>query len=643
VLEVLLLLFGVAGAARMLAWLAPGTRTLRGPLLSGALLSGACYWFWKTDAAPEHSAEHPSVRVAAAAEGYAGSGACRSCHPSEYASWHQSYHRSMTELPSEESVRAPWNGSQSDFDGNSYRLFRRNGEFWVALPDPDELAQRVRTGEPSDGVPRVERPVVMTTGSHHYQAYWVPGRRGNEIWQLPLVYHFESQRFLPRPAVFLEPPDDPPVMARWNSSCVQCHSVAGQPRHDLDSDRFDTRVAELGIACEACHGPAQSHVARQRNPLTRYEAHGSGAPDPSIVNPARLSAERASEVCGQCHAYFVPTDPERWWEDGFSSNYTPGDGLDPSRHVLDWSADEPDADALVGGDLQSAFYADGSVRVGGREWNGLRLSACFQRGHGAGQLSCLSCHQLHGGTRDAQLGADALGDAACGHCHSEINAQPSAHSHHPAGSSGALCVNCHMPYTSYALLHGVRSHRIQRPSVAADPARLAPNACNACHQDRSLDWTASWLERWYGAPAPAKGEPARAAPAALEVLRGDAATRVVVAAELGWSAAQEASGHDWQAALLVEALDDPYAAVRFVAYRSLRSLPGFEDYAYDFIAEPAQRRERQARARERAEHQWRESSIRSMVLPHDASGRLAPSALADWLAHRDSRPVRIAE
>src|SRR5690606_23636392 len=40
--------------------------------------------------------------------GYASSGACRSCHPGEYASWHRSYHRSMTQLAGPDSVRAPW-------------------------------------------------------------------------------------------------------------------------------------------------------------------------------------------------------------------------------------------------------------------------------------------------------------------------------------------------------------------------------------------------------------------------------------------------------------------------------------------------------------------------------------------------------
>src|SRR6187549_147462 len=43
-------------------------------------------------------------------DGYATSAACRSCHPGEYASWHRSFHRSMTEPASERTLRAPWTG-----------------------------------------------------------------------------------------------------------------------------------------------------------------------------------------------------------------------------------------------------------------------------------------------------------------------------------------------------------------------------------------------------------------------------------------------------------------------------------------------------------------------------------------------------
>jgi hypothetical protein len=622
-------------------------------LLPGVMLAGGLGWSRHDahgDVAPG-AAQPPGIQTTPMPPGYATSASCRSCHPGEYRSWHDSYHRTMTEAAHGASVRAPWQGTFADGEGDQLRLFRRGEQHWVELPDPDLRAARgnlQRAAGVEVSLPRVERQVLMTTGSHHYQGYWVQGARGNELWQLPLVYHLESQRFLPRRAVFLEPPDDPPVWARWNSSCVMCHSVAGQPQHELASDRFATRAAELGIACEACHGPGQEHADRQRNPLVRYQTRHTDTGDPSIVHPGRLSPQRASEICGQCHAYFVPADAERWWQDGFTSSYTPGGALEASRRVLDYERDRADAQALVGADLDSLFYRDGTVKVGGREHNGLLRSACFQRGEGERQLSCLSCHSLHQGTRDAQLSDAAQSNAACGSCHVPQTTSLVEHTHHAAASSGSECVNCHMPYTSYALLGAVRSHRITSPGVEAERSGLAPHACNACHLDRSQAWTNGWLQSWYGvspaAPVVPSAPDARWSAAALSLTRGDAATRVVVAWQLGWAAARPLSTPRWQAQLLVEALGDPYAAVRFVAYRSLRSLPGFGDFSYDFLAAPAQRAEAQQRARTRLPQvPARLAEQPAPDVPLDGAGLIEAAHLTEWLAARDLRPVRIAE
>lgn len=589
--------------------------------------------------------------------GYASSNACRSCHPAEYASWHDSYHRSMTEIATPESVKAPWDGVSLDWHGGHYQLFRRDEQFWATLPDPDRSPSLMgTTGN------EVERQVLMTTGSHHYQAYWVRGARGNELWQFPFVYQLQTRRFLPRQDVFLQPPDDPPQASRWNSNCIQCHSVGGQPRHDLASDRFDSSVAELGIACEACHGPGGDHVARQQNPLTRYSERQNATADPSIVNPARLSAERGSEVCGQCHSYFIPNDADGWWQSGFVQAYLPGDALAPSRHVLEYESDR--TSALLDTSLDSLFYTDGTIRVGGREWNGLKQSACFTRGIAERQLGCGSCHRLHGGTRDDQLDPDRQTDAVCASCHVELGREATAHSHHPAGTSGNECVNCHMPLTTYALLKGIRSHRITPPRANLTDG-AAPNACNMCHLDQSLAWTAEWLERWYGRGAPPASTPTEAPDRAARdrehpdraalgtlavaagVLAGDAATRVILANQMGWAPAQAASGLAWQAPLLVAALDDPYAAVRFVAARSLATLPGFEDFRYDFSAERERRLEQQQQARERLDSQSTEGPRRprqpALALPVNATGHIDTTLVTALIDLRDPRPIRIAE
>jgi hypothetical protein len=217
-----------------------------------------------------------------------------------------------------------------------------------------------------------------------------------------------------------------------------------------------------------------------------------------------------------------------------------------------------------------------------------------------------------------------------------------------------------MPRTTYALFKSIRSHRITRPEADPTPgARL--NACNLCHQDRSLAWAAEHLADWSGGVAEASAElQARSDPArpndevlgaasdrsalAVALLSGDAANRVIAAAELGAAEARAVSGSGWQAALLAEALDDPYAAVRFVAQRSLRRFPGFEALDYDFIAPAEQRRAAAEWARERAAAQpVRPARHAGPPLPLDERGRLRRESIERLTSARDSRPIRIAE
>jgi hypothetical protein len=49
-------------------------------------------------------------RVGRPGDGFVGSDACRACHPGAHASWHDTYHRTMTQVTSPESVTG-------DFDG----------------------------------------------------------------------------------------------------------------------------------------------------------------------------------------------------------------------------------------------------------------------------------------------------------------------------------------------------------------------------------------------------------------------------------------------------------------------------------------------------------------------------------------------
>src|SRR5262249_9699622 len=114
-------------------------------------------------------------------------------------------------------------------------------------------------------------------------------------------------------------------VARWNDNCVFCHNVGPDPGRDRASGAFRTSVAELGVACEACHGPGAEHVPRHADPARRYALHLGGGPDPTIVSPARLPPARAADVCGRCHGQRIADDVGPFLEHG--DPFVPGDDL----------------------------------------------------------------------------------------------------------------------------------------------------------------------------------------------------------------------------------------------------------------------------------------------------------------------------
>lgn len=571
--------------------------------------------------------------------GYVSSDTCIACHPGEYHSWHRSYHRTMTQLATPAAVVAPFDDVHLAAGGRTYDLSRRGDAYFVDMVDLQAERAQARNKGPAPG--RREVQVVMTTGSHAMQTYWVEAKDTREVFNLPWVYEFASRRWLPRESVFLRDPAAGPFKQTWNDNCIGCHSTGPQPK--LGKQGADTRVGELGIACEACHGPGAAHVEANRDPLRRYQKHLAGAPDPTIVNPARLDPERSSQVCGQCHSVNLINDPKGWYA-GDGHVYRPGDDLGASREVL-LPRSDPDNPGLkwaVSTDanyLDQYFWRDGMVRVSGREYNGMVESKC----HTAGGMTCLSCHSMHGDEPDMQPKPGLRGAAACLQCHPQFGEADAltAHTHHPAGSSGSDCLNCHMPYTTYGLLRGLRSHLVDSPTVAATQATGRANACNACHLDKPLAWADERLSSWYGQPSQASTLTEEDRSVAAEVqwlLRGDAGQRALAAWYAGWAAAQDASGADWQAAHLAELLTDPYDAVRLIAARSLKTLPGYADSEYDAIAPPAQR----ATDRDAARAAFPTTRPAPAVLI-GADGRPDRAAIDRLLSNRNDRILNLTE
>ena len=233
------------------------------------------------------------------------------------------------------------------------------------------------------------------------------------------------------------------------------------------------------------------------------------------------------------------------------------------------------------------------VRVSGREYNGLLESPCYQRG----ALSCVSCHSMH--DERSRSAARARPRRRRG-----LHAVPRRHRRRTSRRTRTTAPARRDRRATTAICR-TRPTALARDAQPSDqrPARTGdrsttgrPNACNLCHLDRTLAWTAAALARWYGTPAPPlSGEQRTVAASVLDVARGDAGRARADRVEHGLERGARGVRQRLDGALLIELLGDDYAAIRYIAYRSLRRISGFADSNMTTSARPKPASRRSAR------------------------------------------------
>ena len=565
--------------------------------------------------------------------GYVGSQSCVQCHKDEHASWHRTYHRTMTQVASTNSIQADFNNVILTNDNTRFTLFQKTNEFWVRM---EPIAgEGVGSG--------LETRIGLITGSHHMQVFWVPEGTGNLQIGFPFTWLIPEKRWVPRNSTFIRPPEFEHRPEAWNIVCSRCHSTGPEPRFDAATRTVETHVAELGISCEACHGPAKRHVelrtAQLSFPAPKFEPG-------EIIHPEKLTAERSSQTCGFCHSMKWIDHSENWRHDGFE--FRPGEDLEKTTPIIRASSSNsiPGLAEYLAKNrniLQDFFWPDGMIRVSGREFNGLIESPCYK----GGKFSCLSCHSGHDSQPDDMLASRGQSNSACLQCHEKFaqSVRLAAHTRHSPNSSGSDCYNCHMPHTTYGVLKAIRSHEVSSPRVRADLQTGRPNACNLCHLDQSLHWSAQHLKDWFGQDIPQIPEHGKSVSHAVRLaLSGDAGQRALIAWHLGWPIAQQTSGTNWLGPILGQLLDDPYAAVRLVAERSARTI-NLLPRNYDYTIAPNQR----ASARETVWEKWLQSETN---LPDERQAQLLAwprdpdrqrRSFEEFLGSRDHRSVRLRE
>lgn len=308
--------------------------------------------------------------------------------------------------------------------------------------------------------------VAFVYGSKWKQRYFK--KVGDDYFPLPAQWDVTHKKWRPYFAkddwwAAYYPPDN--FKRPTGPTCDGCHSV--------NYNTSTRQVTEWNVGCERCHGPGSEHV---KNPVAS-----------TILNPARLDFVQASDTCIQCHSQGRPiTNPVDGkyydWPVGFKM------GL---RLIDFWKLEDHRL-----GETTFTHFAEGTAHKNRMQGNDFVTSLMYQHG-----VACFTCHDSHGSASASLLRKPA--SVLCLDCHGPKSPNGpremtiEQHTHHQPGSAGSQCIACHMPKIEQTLGDvNVRSHTFRFISPAETEAMKIPNACNACHTDKSTAWATAALKTW---------------------------------------------------------------------------------------------------------------------------------------------------
>jgi predicted CXXCH cytochrome family protein len=469
--------------------------------------------------APPHSSQPGAGSFAPrTSSDYLGSESCRRCHDVEMEQWERSLHVKMTKPVAQALVVGDFQDGTTFADhGRTYAFGRRDGKPYMSIAFGDR--------------PPETFAVDYTLGAKRYQGYLSTLPDGR-VYVLPAFWHVESRRWVDWKEITPIPDGAHSLRQIWNANCFNCHGTNIVQGYDVQKRRYDSTWTEMGIGCEACHGPGREHVALmdewEKNPAGK-PAYDNSAKNRQLtdilktLSPRSADPRRTFDTCAYCHGnktnVFV----------GFRG----GDRYEDFALPLLMSGEIPS------NDLQGEFWPDGRPNRFNRP-QALTLSGCFQ----AGAITCTNCHVAHGSRNEHSLKVNIYqgrnGDGLCTQCHTTPKsipvaagalpgqqaasggqppttgaqaaaarqvptAKPSftgagleAHTFHKPESAGSRCINCHMSDVNWRLLIRRRDHTFKAPTPEMTARYGVPNACTTCHDDKTPEWASAQMDAWWG-------------------------------------------------------------------------------------------------------------------------------------------------
>ncbi|MEM9106043.1 MAG: multiheme c-type cytochrome [Pseudomonadota bacterium] len=392
---------------------------------------------------------------------YVGSATCATCHAAATEAWAGSHHALAWTVPSSETIIADFDNTRFEHDGAVHEFSNEDGAWLVTITYPDGT----KTEYPVHSVVGIEplQQYLLEIEEGRLQSYDVTWDVLEERW-----YHlYPDQRLPPDDGLHWSGP-----YKNWNGRCAECHATGFTKNYNPLTRTYASTQSEIGVGCEACHGPGSRHLEwaekNATSPVTPPEGYGFS------MDFAAAGTEAMIQQCAGCHSRREAIG------DG---NPLPGTSYHDSYTL-----------ALLRPGL---YHADGQILDEVYVYGSFLQSKMYEKGVG-----CLDCHDAH----TAELKAD--GNGICTQCHSPAgnpefptltlkNYDDPEHHFHPVGSEGAQCSSCHMIERTYMGIDGRRDHsfRIPRPDLA--PITGSPDACTDCHTDQTPAWAAAEIAKRY--------------------------------------------------------------------------------------------------------------------------------------------------
>jgi predicted CXXCH cytochrome family protein len=415
-------------------------------------------------AASEHTAE------------YMGRESCKECHEKEFLLFQGSDHDMAMDTAIDKTVLGNFNDVSFTHFGITSRFYRSDGRFMVHTEGPEGNMEDFQVSYVF-GVRPLQQYLIEFPGGR-YQCLplcWDtrPASEGGQRW----FHIYQEERIPPGDVLHWTR-----VTQNWNYMCAECHSTNLRKNYSYSEKAYHTTWSEIDVSCEACHGPGSEHI----DWAERVEAGSSPDiyPDMGLVlrlkdtddatwifDPdsvtARRSVPRQSDelvqMCSRCHARRAVATEDYYHGGSLLDTHWPS--------LLD----------------EGLYFPDGQIQDEVYVYASFLQSKMYQAG-----VVCKDCHEPHSG----KIYVD--GNALCYRCHMASEYGPRKHHFHDPSKEGASCMECHMHERTYMVVDPRRDHSIRIPRPALSKKLGTPNACNQCHQDKSIQWASDYLRQWYG-------------------------------------------------------------------------------------------------------------------------------------------------